>query len=149
MGRPALVLSGPRRPGVWTASAIRSIFSCMGRLTTHVYEVSGPDGEVLGLVRAPSPERALRRINELCGVPCTVLGRRVFFDEQHRRDCAGPWQVRSVRLSVKVANLMTRNYVPEGPTAVFIAPAPHCPALRARSRSSCDRHIHPPILGQV
>ena len=149
MGARLLCFLAHEGLGVWTASAIRSIFSCMGRLTTHVYEVSGPDGEVLGLVRAPSPERALRRSNELCGVPCTVLGRRVFFDEQHRRDCAGPWQVRSVRLSVKVANLMTRNYVPEGPTAVFIAHAPLCPALRARSRSSCDRHIHPPISGQV
>jgi hypothetical protein len=26
-----------------------------------------------------------------------------------------------VRLSVKAANLLTRNYVPNGPTAVFIA----------------------------
>jgi hypothetical protein len=112
---------------------------CMGRPTTHVYEVSGPDGEVLGLVRALSPERALRRINELCGVPCTVLGRRVFFGEQHRRDCAGPWQVRSVRPSVKEPDLLTRNYVPDGPAAVFIAPAPRCPDLQARSRSSCDR----------
>jgi hypothetical protein len=134
---------------MWTPAAIRGILSCMGRPTTYVYEVSGPDGEVLGLVRAPSAGRALRRINELCGVPCTVLGRRVFFDEQHRRDCAGPWRVRSVRLSVKAANLMTRNYVPEGPTAVFIAPAPRCLALRARSRSSCDRQIYPPISGQV
>ena len=121
----------------------------MGRPATHVYEVSAPDGEVLGLVRAPSAGRALRRINALCGVPCTVLGRRVFFGEQHRRDCAGRWQVRSVRLSVKVPNLLTRNYVPDGPTAVFIAHAPRCPALRARSRSSCNRHIHPPISGQV
>jgi hypothetical protein len=110
----------------------------MGRLTTHVYEVSGPDGEVLGLVRAPSAGRALRRINELCGVPCTVLGRRVFFDEQHQRDCAGPWQVRSVRLFVKEPDLFTRNYVPDGPAAVFIAPAPRCPGLQARSRSSCE-----------
>ena len=116
---------------------------------THVYEVSAPDGEVLGLVRAPSAGRALRRINELCGVPCTVVGRRVFFAEQHRRDCAGRWQVRSVRLTVKTPDLMTRNYVPEGPAAEFIAQAPRCPALRARSRSSCDRHIHPPISGQV
>ena len=99
----------------------------MGRPATHVYEVSAPDGEVLGLVRAPSAGRALRRINELCGVPCTVLGRRVFFAEQHRRDCAGRWQVRSVRLSVKVPNLMTRSYVPKGPTAVFIAHAPRLP----------------------
>ena len=119
----------------------------MGRPATHVYEVSAPNGDVLGLVRAPSAGRALRRINELCGVPCTVVGRRVFFAEQHRRDCAGRWQVRSVRLSVKVPNLMTRSYVPKGPTAVFIAHAPHCPALRARSQSSCDHHIHPPILG--
>src|SRR5918996_3438688 len=116
----------------------------MGRRTANVYEVSAPDGEVLGLVRASSSARALRRINELCGVPCTVLGRRMFFAEQHRRDCAGRWQVRSVRLSVKEPNLLTRNYVPEGPAAVFIAPAPRCPALRARSRSSCDRNIHPP-----
>jgi hypothetical protein len=121
----------------------------MGRPTTHVYEVSGPDGEVLGLVRAPSAGRALRRINELCGVPCTVLGRRVFFAEQHRRDCAGRWQVRSVRLSVKAPNLMTRNYVPEGPAAVFIAYAPRCPALRARSRSPSDLHHQPPLPGQV
>ncbi len=137
------------RAPAWTVSAIRGILSCMGRATTHVYEVSAPDGDVLGLVRAPSAGRALRRINELCGVPCTVLGRRVFFDEQHRRDCAGPWQVRSVRLSVKAPTLMTRNYVLEGPTAVFIAQAPRCPALRASSRSSCDRQIHPPISGQV
>jgi hypothetical protein len=125
----------------------RGILSCMGRPATHVYEVSAPNGDVLGLVRAPSAGRALRRINELCGVPCTVLGRQVFFAEQHRRDCAGRWQVRSVRLSVKVPNLMTRSYVPKGPTAVFIAHAPHCPALRARSQSSCDHHIHPLISG--
>jgi hypothetical protein len=125
----------------------RGILSCMGRPATHVYEVSAPNGDVLGLVRAPSAGRALRRINELCGVPCTVLGRQVFFAEQHRRDCAGRWQVRSVRLSVKAPNLMTRSYVPKGPTAVFIAHAPHCPALRARSQSSCDHHIHPPISG--
>ena len=89
----------------------------MGRATTHVYEVSAPNGEILGLVRAASAGQALRRINELCGVPCTVLGRRVFFAEQYRRDCAGRWLVRIVRLSVKAANLMTRNYVAEGPTA--------------------------------
>jgi hypothetical protein len=93
----------------------------MGRQTTHVYEVSAPDGEILGLVRASSAGQALRRINELCGVPCTVLGRQVFFAEQHRRDCAGRWQVRLVRLSVKAANLMTRSYVANGPTAVFVA----------------------------
>ena len=147
----ALVLSGPRerqkKSPAWTAGVNRGILSCMGRPATLVYEVSTPNGDVLGLVRAPSAGRALRRINELCGVPCTVVGRRVFFAEQHRRDCAGRWQVRSVRLSVKVPNLMTRSYVPKGPTAVFIAQAPHCPALRARSQSSCDDHIHPPISG--
>jgi hypothetical protein len=93
----------------------------MSRPATHVYEVLAPDGEVLGLVRAASAGQALRRINELCGVPCTVLGRRVFFAEEHRQDCAGRWQVRLVRLSVKAANLLTRNYVAEGPTAVFEA----------------------------
>jgi hypothetical protein len=115
----------------------------MGRPTTRVYEVSAPDGEVLGLARASSAGQALRRINELCGVPCTVLGRRVFFAEPHRRDCAGRWQVRSVRLAGKAANLMTRNYVAEGPPAVFVAHPPRRaapplpPALRARSRPSC------------
>jgi hypothetical protein len=122
-------------------------FGCMGRPVTNVYEVSAPDGEVLGLVRASSSARALRRINELCGVPCTVVGRQVFFAEQHRRDCAGRWQVRSVRLSVKAPNLMTRNYVPDGPPAVFVAHAPGRPAGRARSRSSCDRQNHPPLSG--
>lgn len=34
----------------------------------NVYEVSAPDGEILGLVRARSAGQALRRINELCGV---------------------------------------------------------------------------------
>ena len=125
----------------------------MGRPTTGVYEVSAPDGEVLGVARASSAGQALRRVNELCGVPCTVLGRRVFFAEQHRHACAGRWQVRSVRLSVKAATLLTRNYVPDGPTAVFVAPSPRrpnpglLPGLRARARTSCDRHIHPPIPG--
>lgn len=130
----------------------------MGRPTTHVYEVSAPDGEVLGLVRASSAARALRRINELCGVRCTVLGRQVFFAEEHRRDCAGRWQVRTVRLSVKVPNLMTRNYVADGPAMVFVASAAHArhrrPAPprsaddRMRSqRSSLDRHAHLPISG--
>ena len=121
----------------------------MGRATTHVYEVSAPDGEILGLTRASSAGQALRRINELCGVPCTVLGRRVFFAEQHRRDCAGRWQVRSVRLSVKEPNLLTRNYVPDGPTTVFVAHGSLGPALRARSGSSCERDIQPPLSGQV
>ena len=121
----------------------------MGRPTTNVYEVSAPDGEVLGLVRASSSARALRRINELCGVPCTVVGRQVFFAEPHRRDCAGRWQVRSVRLAVKAANLLTRNYVADGPTAVFVAHPPRAPALRARSRRSREPHIHPPISGQA
>lgn len=97
------------------------MFDPMGRSTTQVYEVSSPDGEVLGLVRASSAGQALRRINELCGVPCAVLGRRVFFADEHKRDCAGRWQVRAVRLSVEVANLMTRSYVPEGPAVVFDA----------------------------
>ena len=130
----------------------------MRRPTTHVYEVSAPDGEILGLVRAASAARALRRINELCGVPCTVLGRQVFFAEEHRSACAGPWQVRTVRLSVKAANLMTRNYVAEGPTAVFVAaaanacnrrPAPPRSAddrTQAR-RSSRDRQVYPPLAG--
>jgi hypothetical protein len=122
-------------------------FGCMGRPVTNVYEVSAPDGEVLGLVRASSSARALRRINELCGVPCTVVGRQVFFAEQHRRDCAGRWQVRSVRLSVKAPNLMTRNYVPDGPPAVFVAHPPCRPAGRAHSRSSSDRQSHPPVSG--
>ena len=131
----------------------RAILSRMGRPTTGVYEVSAPDGEVLGVARASSAGQALRRVNELCGVPCTVLGRRVFFAEQHRHACAGRWQVRSVRLSVKAATLLTRNYVPDGPTAVFVAPSPRrpnpglLPGLRARARTSCDRHIHPPIPG--
>jgi hypothetical protein len=132
----------------------------MGRPTTRVYEVSAPGGEVLGLVRASSAARALRRINELCGVPCTVLGKQVFFAEEHRRDCAGRWQVRSVRLAVKAANLMTRNYVAEGPPTVFVASAAHArhrrpapPRLavdRARSRrSSPDHHAHSPLSGQA
>ena len=123
----------------------------MGRPTTRVYEVSAPDGEVLGLARASSAGQALRRINELCGVPCTVLGRRVFFAEQHRRACAGRWQVRSVRLSVKAATLLTRNYVPDGPTAVFVAPLPALNPVfsgsPSESESSSDHHIHPPIPG--
>jgi hypothetical protein len=126
----------------------------MGRPTTHVYEVSAPDGEILGLVRASSAARALRRINELCGVPCTVLGRQVFFAEQHRRDCAGRWQVRTVRLSVKAASLMTRNYVADGPAAVFVASAagarsrrPAPPLLTNDRRSSCDRPVYPAISG--
>lgn len=111
----------------------------MGRATTHVYEVSAPDGEVLGLVRASSAARALRRINEACGVPCTVLGRQVFFAEEHRRDCAGPWRVRLVRLSVKAGNLMTRNYVAEGPTAVFMAAAHPRPRRPTPSRADDNR----------
>jgi len=110
------------------------------------------------LVRASSAARALRRINELCGVPCTVLGRQVFFAEEHRHDCAGRWQVRTVRLSVKAANLMTRNYVADGPAAVFVASAAHArnrrpapPRLandRARSRrTSPDHRVQPPISG--
>lgn len=128
----------------------------MGRATTHVYEVSAPDGEVLGLVRASSAARALRRINEACGVPCTVLGRQVFFAEEHRRDCAGPWRVRLVRLSVKAGNLMTRNYVADGPAAVFMAAAAHprtrrpTPSRaddnRPRSRRSSS-HAYPPFPG--
>ena len=131
----------------------------MGRATTHVYEVSAPNGEILGLVRAATAGQALRRINELCGVPCTVLGRRVFFAEQFRRDCAGRWLVRIVRLSVKAANLMTRNYVPEGPTAEFVAepPAQQAGARRGglrttgrgRSRSSCTRPDQSPLSGQA
>jgi hypothetical protein len=54
-----------------------------------------------------------------------------------------------VRLAVKAPNLLTRNYVADGPTAVFIAHAPRAPAVRARSRMSRERHIHPPILGQA
>jgi hypothetical protein len=137
----------------WTAAAICGIFRCMGRPTTKVYEVSAPDGEVLGLARASSAGQALRRVNELCGVPCTVLGRRVFFAEQHRHDCAGRWQVRSVRMAVKAANLLTRNYVADGPTAVFVAapprrPAPNLsPGSRERAGTACDRQIHPPISG--
>ena len=131
----------------------------MGRSATHVYEVSAPNGEILGLVRAASAGQALRRINELCGVPCTVLGRRVFFAEQYRRDCAGRWLVRIVRLSVKAANLMTRNYVAEGPTAEFVAepPSPHAgarrPALRAslrgRARVAAVKPERPPLSGQA
>jgi hypothetical protein len=130
----------------------------MGRATTHVYEVSAPNGEILGLVRAASAGQALRRINELCGVPCTVLGKRVFFAEQFRRDCAGRWLVRIVRLSVKAANLMTRNYVAEGPTAEFVAepPTPHAgarrPSLRparGRSRASGLQPEQAPLSGQA
>jgi hypothetical protein len=125
---------------------------------THVYEVSAPNGEILGLVRAASAGQALRRINELCGVPCTVLGRRVFFAEQYRRDCAGRWLVRIVRLSVKAANLMTRNYVAEGPAAEFVAepPTPHGgarrgsrAAVRPRSRASYAQHGPQAISGSV
>ena len=129
----------------------------MGRATTHVYEVSAPNGEILGLVRAASAGQALRRINELCGVPCTVLGRRVFFAEQYRRDCAGRWLVRIVRLSVKAANLMTRNYVAEGPTAEFVAEAPaqanpRRPSLRSGARSRARAPAAPPaapLTGQA
>ena len=131
----------------------------MGRATTYVYEVSAPNGEILGLVRAASAGQALRRINELCGVPCTVLGRRVFFAEQFRRDCAGRWLVRIVRLSVKAANLMTRNYVAEGPTAEFVAEPPTPPSSsrrpagrasgRSRSRSACVWPERPPLSGQA
>ena len=131
----------------------------MGRATTSVYEVSAPNGEVLGLVRAASAGQALRRINELCGVPCTVLGRRVFFAEQYRRDCAGRWLVRIVRLSVKAANLMTRNYVAEGPTAEFVAEPPTAqpggrrgalrPSGRGRARSPCIPPDHRPLPGQA
>ena len=129
----------------------------MGRRTAHVYEVSAPDGEVLGLVRASSAARALRRINELCGVPCTVLGRHVFFADEHQRDCAGRWQVRTVRLSVKASNLMTRNYVADGPTAVFVASAAHTRQRRSSPRLAEDRagprrsspahHALPPASG--
>jgi len=60
-----------------------------------------------------------------------------------------------VRLSVKAANLMTRNYVPYGPAAVFVASAAHARARRpapprladdrARSRrSSHDHQVSPP-----
>ena len=87
----------------------------------NVYEVSAPGGDILGLVRARSPGQALRRINELCGVPCAVLGRRVFFAEQYRIDCAGRWEVRTVRPSVKTVSLATRGYVLEGQAAVFVA----------------------------
>ena len=131
----------------------------MGRATTHVFEVSAPNGEILGLVRAASAGQALRRINELCGVPCTVLGKRVFFAEQFRRDCAGRWLVRIVRLSVKAANLMTRNYVAEGPTAEFVAepPTPHAgarrpslrPAGRGRSRAPGLQPEQAPLSGQA
>lgn len=117
----------------------------MGRATTHVYEVSAPNGEILGLVRAASAGQALRRINELCGVPCTVLGRRVFFAEQYRRDCAGRWLVRIVRLSVKAANLMTRNYVPEGPTAEFVAEPPTPPAGRRAAARATGRSRARPV----
>jgi hypothetical protein len=115
----------------------------MGRRTAHVYEVSAPDGEVLGLVRASSAARALRRINELCGVPCTVLGRQVFFADEHQRDCAGRWQVRTVRLSVKASNLMTRNYVADGPTAVFVASAAHARNRRTSSPRLADDRAAP------
>lgn len=131
----------------------------MGRATTHVYEVAAPNGEILGLVRAASAGQALRRINELCGVPCTVLGSRVFFAEQFRRDCAGRWLVRIVRLSVKAANLMTRNYVAEGPTAEFVAepPTPHAgarrpslrPAARGRSRAAGIQPEQTRLSGQA
>lgn len=128
----------------------------MRRLTTNVYEVSAPDGEILGLVRASSAGRALRRINEFCGVPCTVLGREVFFAEEHRRDCAGPWQVRIVRLCVKAGNLMTRNYIADGPAAVFVASAAHARSRRPTPpRPAADRarsrrlppHVFLPISG--
>jgi hypothetical protein len=87
-----------------------------------------------------------------------VLGKRVFFAEQFRRDCAGRWLVRIVRLSVKEANLMTRNYVAEGPTAEFVAepPTPHAgarrPSLRparGRSRASGLQPEQAPLSGQA
>ena len=123
------------------------MFSGMGRPTTHVYEVAAPDGEVLGLARAASAGQALRRVNELCGVPCTVLGQQVFFAEPHRRDCAGRWQVRIVRLSVKAANLTTRNYVADGPTAVFVAepPAPVHRRHPGRRRLERERDRRAPV----
>jgi hypothetical protein len=83
----------------------------------------------------------------------------VFFAEQYRRDCAGRWLVRIVRLSVKAANLMTRNYVAEGPTAEFVAepPTPHAgarrpplrPAVRARSRAPGIKPEQAPLSGQA
>ena len=87
----------------------------------QAYEVSSPDGDVLGVVRARSPGSALRRINEICGVPCAVMGRLVFFGEEHRRACAGRWKVRRARLFVKVVALTTSSYEPEGPATVFVA----------------------------
>src|SRR5690606_15028422 len=82
---------------------------------------------------------ALRRINEACGVPCTVLGRQGVFAEEHQRDCAGPWRRRLVRLSVKAGHLLTRNYVAEGPTAVFLAAAHPRPRRPTPSRADDNR----------
>ena len=66
----------------------------MERPATHDYEVSAPDGEVLGLVRAPSAGRALRRIKRAvwralhgagsAGVLCRAAPARL------RRAMAGP-----------------------------------------------------------
>jgi hypothetical protein len=87
----------------------------------QAYEVSSPDGDVLGVVRARSPGSALRRINEICGVPCAVLGRQVFFGEEHRRACAGTWMVRRAKPFVKVVPLTSTSYEVEGPVVTFLA----------------------------
>jgi hypothetical protein len=65
--------------------------------------------------------------------------------------------VRTVRLCVKAANLMTRNYVAEGPPAVFVAsaapggsrrPAPPRPG-DDRARARCpSTHARSPLPGQ-
>jgi len=47
--------------------------------------------------------------------------RNLFFAEQYRSDCAGRWEVRTVRPSVKNVNLATQGYVLDGPAAVFVA----------------------------
>ena len=101
---------------VWTASAMCCIFSCMGRPTTNVYEVSAPDAEVLGLVRA-------RRLQDRrcgggstscagCAAPCWVGG--CSSPSSTGMPAPGGWLVRSVRLSGKQRTLLTRNYLPTG-----------------------------------
>lgn len=87
----------------------------------QTYEVSSPDGDVLGVVRARSPASALRRINEICGVRCAVLGCQVFFGDEHRRACAGTWMVRRAKPSVRVVSLTSTSYEVEGAAVTFLA----------------------------
>lgn len=100
----------------WHETSNRELVGLM-----QAYEVSSPDGDVLGVVRARSPGSAIRRINEICGVSCAVVGRLLFFGEEHRRTCAGRWMVRRARLRTKAAHLTSANYEAEGPATIFVA----------------------------